>query len=102
MEKGLLMRVLLCLEQSSARLTSEGNFQSLYFEYSHSTHQVIIKLPVSHLPEFPFWLAVPSFMTVTLFAVFLFKKKCLFRFLNSALPDFSVYEFAFCVNELYL
>jgi hypothetical protein len=54
---------------------SEGDFQSLYFEYTHSTHQVTIKLPNSVASELPSWLAIPSFIAVTLFAVFLFRKK---------------------------
>ena len=55
--------------------TAEGNYQSLYFEYTHSTHRVTIKMPNSYVPEFPFWLAVPAFMAATLFAVILFRKK---------------------------
>ena len=54
---------------------SEGNVQSLYFEYTHSTHQVTIKLSNSYVPEFPSWLAVPAFMAATLFGVFLLRKQ---------------------------
>ena len=33
--------------------TSQGNMQSLYFTYSHSTHNILIRLPSSAVPEFP-------------------------------------------------
>jgi hypothetical protein len=55
--------------------TSEGNFQSLYFEYTHSTHQVTIKPPDYHVPEFQSWIAVSLLMAVTSFAVLFFRKK---------------------------
>jgi parallel beta-helix repeat protein len=48
---------------------SNENVTYIYFNYTHSTEQVII------IPEFSSILVLPSFMAVTLLAVFVFRRK---------------------------
>jgi parallel beta-helix repeat protein len=55
--------------QSNELICSNGTHAYLYFNYTHSTKEVII------IPEFPSFSVVPMFMSATLLAVVFFKKK---------------------------
>jgi hypothetical protein len=48
---------------------SNSTHSYIYFNYSHSTQEVII------IPEFPSFLILPMFMTATLLAVIVFRRK---------------------------
>jgi hypothetical protein len=54
-------------------VASTGDFQSLYFEYSHSTHNVNIKLPSASVPEFPYWTILLLLLAATV-SIFISKK----------------------------
>ena len=62
-------------QQINYHATSKSDFQELYFEYTHSTHNVIISLSSSLVPEFPSWISLLSLIGITLFAVSVYKKK---------------------------
>ena len=66
--------------------TSTGDFQSLHFEYTHSTHNVNIKLPASSAPEFPSWIILPSIITATLVGGLIYRKQIIKR-TRSNMPD---------------
>jgi len=68
-------------------VTSQGDFQSLYFQYNHSTHNVVIRLPTivstptfpadtasPSIPEFPPWTILPALL-LTLFIVGSLRKR---------------------------
>lgn len=58
--------------------TSTGDFHSLLFEYTHSTHYVNIKLLSASVPEFPSWIILPFLLTATPIGyIFVGKKKLL-------------------------
>ena len=50
-------------------LCSDADYSYLYFNYTHSTKEVII------IPEFPSFLILPLFFIVTLLAVIVYKRK---------------------------
>jgi len=50
-------------------LYDDGNNRWIYFEYDHSTKEVII------IPEFPSLIILPLFMIVTLLAATVYKKR---------------------------
>ncbi len=54
-----------CIDGQQVPCTAEsaGDFQSLYFTYSHSTHHVTIKLPTASAPESQSWIT-PSTLTI--------------------------------------
>ena len=50
-------------------VTSTGDFQSLHFEYTHSTHDVNIKLLRTSVPEFPSWIILPFLLSASVYIV---------------------------------
>jgi hypothetical protein len=63
-------------QQVSCTAESAGDFQSLYFTYSHSTHYVTIELSTISVPEFPSIIFVILIIVATGLAllVYFFKK----------------------------
>jgi hypothetical protein len=74
--------------QLECNTTSEGNFLSLYFQYHHSTHIVLIKLPTTvaaqptstnlaspSVPELPSWIILPAFLTAVMLLTASIKRK---------------------------
>jgi len=57
-------------------VTSAGDFYSLLFEYTHSTHHVNIKLLTALVPELPSWIIFP-FLLTAVFYIFIGKKMML-------------------------
>jgi len=53
-------------QQVSCTAESAGDFQSLYFTYSHSTHNVTIKLPTLSVTEFPSWIIPPTLIIASI------------------------------------
>ncbi len=54
--------------------TEEADSYVLFFEYHHSTHDVILKIPAVTTPELQSWILVPLLVGLALFAVALKKK----------------------------
>jgi parallel beta-helix repeat protein len=84
-------RVFVNGDEISCNLLSFSNetYSYLYFNYTHSTHEIII------IPEFPSFLILPIFMVITIFAIIVYtrkreKLKVYLRFLNSFIPSISV------------
>jgi hypothetical protein len=64
-------------QQVSCTAESAVDYQSLYFTYSHSTHDVTIKLPTLSVPEFPAWTIPPTLIIASMSICLLsyFKKR---------------------------
>ena len=58
--------------ETNFTITSSSDMFVLYFEYHHSQHDVLIKLPNSlgQVPEFQVWVLVPLFLTLALTVCF--------------------------------
>lgn len=56
------------------KIKENGTHTFLYFTYTHSTHEIIIKSTYS-IPEFPSFTILPLIMIITLMAVMVFKRK---------------------------
>lgn len=68
------IRVYLNDEQSEYSITSTDDSWLVTFDYTHSTHQVVIDLDVNIIPEFPPFLILPLSMMATLLTVIVYKK----------------------------
>jgi len=69
------IRVYLNGSQTEYSTASLDDSWLLTFNYTHSTHQVIIDLDINIIPEFPLFLILPLFMIATLLAVIVYRRK---------------------------